>query len=134
MRSSQTVTLGIHQLSISFIGNIRVTTKILPTAEHQTDKVQIGDILLLVESQKFPQLLDNLLHLRDSPGAVDQLGHVPGVLVHVGRDQGQQGDRFTSSYTITINIYTLKTVNYKPEGISNNEWPLASRALLSSSM
>ena len=105
MRSSQTVALGIHQLSISLIGNIRVTTKILPTAEHQTDKVEIGDILLLVESQKFPQLLDDLLHLWDSPGAVDQLGHVPGVLVHVGRDQGQQGDRFTSSYTITINIY-----------------------------
>ena len=92
------MTLGIHQLSISLIGNFRMTTEILSAAQHQSHKVEVVHVLLVVESQELPQLLDNLLHLRDSSGAVDQLGHIPGVLVHVGRDQGQQGDGLTSSY------------------------------------
>ena len=99
MRSGQTVAFSVNQLAVSLIGHFRMTTEILSAAQHQSHKVQLVHVLLVVEGQELPQLLYHLLHLWDSSGAVDQLGNVTGVLVHVGGDQCQQGDGLTSSYT-----------------------------------
>ena len=72
VRSRQAVALRVHQLAVSLLGDLGMTTQILPAAQHEADQLQfLATGLLLVELQQLPQLLHHLLHLWERPGAVN---------------------------------------------------------------